>query len=152
MRGRPQNVLCVFVYSFMPFLQRLIRSTTTQKRSRHSTDSVSEFHAEAPQEIASDGLAQGPYVAARAGFEPTTLRTKGDESTNEPPRPTTSVTTTDSTEASNFVQFHIRFLPVLVIPHTDHNYVGHTRVMSKGTPLERPNRISYPFPYSMQTI
>src|SRR6218665_2459407 len=27
------------------------------------------------------------YVAARAGFEPTTLRTKSDESTNEPPRP-----------------------------------------------------------------
>ena len=36
----------------------------------------------------SEGLAQGPYVAARVGFEPMTLRTKGDESTNEPPRPT----------------------------------------------------------------
>src|SRR6218665_1331470 len=35
---------------------------------------------------ASEGLAQGPYVAARAGFEPTTLRTKGVESTNEPLR------------------------------------------------------------------
>ena len=51
-------------------------------------DSVSEIHAEAPQTTASKGLAQGPYVAARAGFEPTTLRTKGNESTNEPPRPT----------------------------------------------------------------
>jgi len=49
---------------------------------------VSEFHAEAPQAIASEGLAQGPYVAARAGFKLTTLRTKGDESTNEPPHPT----------------------------------------------------------------
>ena len=49
---------------------------------------MSEFHAEAPQATASEGLAQGPYVAARAGFEPTTLRTKGDESANEPPRPT----------------------------------------------------------------
>ena len=47
-----------------------------------------EFHAEAPQATASERLAQGPYVAARAGFEPTTLRTKGDESTNEPPGPT----------------------------------------------------------------
>src|SRR6218665_2499167 len=28
------------------------------------------------------------YVAARTGFEPMTLRTKGDESANEPPRPT----------------------------------------------------------------
>ena len=48
---------------------------------------MSEFHAEAPQATANEGLAQGPYVAARAGFEPATLRSKGDESTNEPPRP-----------------------------------------------------------------
>src|SRR6218665_2518128 len=54
----------------------------------YSTDTGSEIHAEAPQVTASEGLAQGPYVAARAGFEPMTLETKGDESTNEPPRPT----------------------------------------------------------------
>ena len=46
-----------------------------------------EFHAEAPQAYASEGLAQGSYVAARAGFEPMTLRMKGDESTIEPPHP-----------------------------------------------------------------
>jgi len=46
---------------------------------------VSEIHAEVPQATASEGLAQGSYVAARAGFEATTLLTKGDESTNEPP-------------------------------------------------------------------
>ena len=40
----------------------------------------------APQATASEGLAQGPYVAARVGFEPTTLRTKGAESTNETTR------------------------------------------------------------------
>jgi len=45
------------------------------------------LHAEAPQATVSEGFAQGPYVAARAGFKPTTLRTKGDESTNEPPLP-----------------------------------------------------------------
>ena len=45
-----------------------------------------EFHAEAPQATASEGLAQGPYVTARAGFDPATLRRKGDESTNVPPR------------------------------------------------------------------
>ena len=28
------------------------------------------------------GLVQGPYVAARAGFEPTTLQSKGIDSTN----------------------------------------------------------------------
>ena len=60
-------------------------STTTQKRSRHSTDTVSEFHDEAPQATTSEGLAQGPYMAARARFEPTTHRTKGVDSTNEPP-------------------------------------------------------------------
>ena len=57
-----------------------------QRCFRHSTNTVSEFHAEEPQ--ASEELAQGSYVAARAGFEPTTLRTKSEESTNEPPRPT----------------------------------------------------------------
>jgi len=36
----------------------------------------------------SEGLALGPYVAARAGLEPATLRTKGVESTNVPRHPT----------------------------------------------------------------
>ena len=39
------------------------------------------FHTEAPQAL-SEGLAQGLYVAARAGFEPTTFQTKGVESNN----------------------------------------------------------------------
>jgi len=51
-------------------------------------DSVPEFHAEAPQATASKGLAQGPYVAARVGFEPTTLRTKDVESNNASQRHT----------------------------------------------------------------
>ena len=50
-------------------------------------DTVSEFHDYAPQATASEGLAQGPYLAASAGFEPTTFRTKGYESTNDPPSP-----------------------------------------------------------------
>jgi len=54
---------------------------------------VLEFHAEAPQATAGEGLAKGPYVAARARFEPTTLRLKGAKSTNEPPRPTNVVIT-----------------------------------------------------------
>ena len=54
-------------------------------------DTVSEFHAEAPQATASEGLAQGPYMAAKAGFEPMTLWAKGaemPESINVPPCPT----------------------------------------------------------------
>jgi len=37
------------IHSFRPFLYRLFKSTSTQKRSRHSADTVPEFHAEAPQ-------------------------------------------------------------------------------------------------------
>ena len=35
---------------------------------------MSEFHAKVPQATVSEGLAQAPYVVARVGFEPTTLR------------------------------------------------------------------------------
>ena len=48
-------------------------------------DTVSEFNAKALKASVSEGLAQGPYVAPRAGFEPATLRTKGIDSTNAPP-------------------------------------------------------------------
>src|SRR6218665_2719022 len=40
------------------------------------------------QGTVSKGLVQGPYVAARAGVEPTTLRLKVLDSTNALPRPT----------------------------------------------------------------
>src|SRR6218665_131283 len=63
-------------------------SSSLLHRSAPSTDTVSEFYAEAPQATASEGLDQGPNVAAKAGFEPATLRTTGVESTNEPPSPT----------------------------------------------------------------
>ena len=48
-------------------------------------DTVSEFTREVLQAAVSEGLTQGPYVAAREKFEPST----GIYSTNEPPRPTT---------------------------------------------------------------
>jgi len=51
-------------------------------------DTVPEFHTEAPQATVSEELVQGPYVAARAGFEPTTLRLKGIDPTNATPRST----------------------------------------------------------------
>src|SRR6218665_1880882 len=40
------------------------------------------------QATASEGFAKGPNVAARAELEPTTLRSKGIDSTNAPLRPT----------------------------------------------------------------
>ena len=78
-----------FIHSFRLFLQRIFKSSTTQRRSRHSTDTVPEFHAEAPQANVSERLASGPYVAVRAGVEPMTFRTKGVDSTNTPPSPDT---------------------------------------------------------------
>ena len=44
------------------------------------------LYTEALQATVSEGLAQGLYMAARAEFEPTTLRSKGIDSTNAPPR------------------------------------------------------------------
>src|SRR6218665_3004201 len=74
-----------------PFIQAIsiapLKSTTTQRRPRHCTVTVPEFHAEAPQATASEGLAKGPYVAAGAGVEPMTFWTKGVDSTNAPPTP-----------------------------------------------------------------
>src|SRR6218665_2278555 len=40
------------------------------------------------QATVSKGLAQGPYVVARAGVEPTTLRLRVNDLTNAPPHPT----------------------------------------------------------------
>ena len=59
------------------------------KNSIHSfiQATVPEFHAEAPQATVSEGLAQGPYVAARARVEPMALWTKGIDSTNALPMP-----------------------------------------------------------------
>src|SRR6218665_1564030 len=65
------------------FFSASFKSTTTQRRSRHSTDIVSEFHAEAPQATVSEELAQGPSVAARAGVKATTLRLTVCDSTNK---------------------------------------------------------------------
>src|SRR6218665_1232974 len=66
-----------------------LKSTTrpTQRRSRHSTDNVPEFNAEATQATVGERHAQCPYVAAREGVEPMTLRTKSVDSTNVTPTP-----------------------------------------------------------------
>jgi len=38
-----------------------------------------------PKATTSEGLTQGPYVAAGVGFEPATFRTQGTEPTTKPP-------------------------------------------------------------------
>ena len=58
--------------------------------SDFSTDTVSEFHAEAHRQLVKDVKnSQGPYVTARAGVEHTTLRLNVFDSTKAPSRPTT---------------------------------------------------------------
>ena len=66
---------------------RFALQIVSSKLQMCNTDTVSVFHSEAPQVTASEGLAQGPYVAARAGFEPMTLRAKVINSTNAPHTP-----------------------------------------------------------------
>src|SRR6218665_2439529 len=66
-----------------------LTASAFQKCSRpHQLTLCRSLHAEVLQAAVSEGLVQGPYVPARAGFEPTTLRSQGIVSTNAPPRPT----------------------------------------------------------------
>src|SRR6218665_810665 len=68
-RGSP-SVQLIQAISIAP-----LQSTTTQRCSRDRMDTVSKLQAETPLATASKRLAQGPYTAARAGLEPTTLLT-----------------------------------------------------------------------------
>ena len=61
-----QLCICLFIYLFCLFLKCLFESTTAQRRSRYGMGITSELHAEAPQATASEGLAEGFYLAARA--------------------------------------------------------------------------------------
>ena len=51
---------------------------------------MSELTRRVLQATACEGPSQGPYVAAKAGFEPATLRTQGTEPTTETPRQVTT--------------------------------------------------------------
>src|SRR6218665_256733 len=62
-------------------------SSTTQRRSRLQHRYCIGVSRRSAQATAGKGLAQGPYVVARAGVEPTTLRLKVIVSTKAPPRP-----------------------------------------------------------------
>src|SRR6218665_838321 len=62
--------LCNQIYSFIQTISlaplQVHYYRPTQRRFRHYTDTVPEFHAEAPQATVSEGLAQGPCMAAIA--------------------------------------------------------------------------------------
>jgi|SRR6218665_107420 len=65
------------------FLYRVGSDWHTKVAPRSNT--VLEFHTEAPQATVSEVLSQGHYVAARAESESTSLRTKGIDSTHGSP-------------------------------------------------------------------
>ena len=78
-----------FIHSFGHFYSAPSSPLLLRGAPDYSTDTVSEFHAEAHrQATVGKGLAQGPYMAARAGVEPTTLRLKAIDSTKAPACPT----------------------------------------------------------------
>src|SRR6218665_2345658 len=76
-----------FIHSFWPFLKRPFKSSTTQRRSRLQHGYCIELSRRSAQATVGKELAQGPYMAARAGVEPTTLRLKAIDSTKAPPCP-----------------------------------------------------------------
>src|SRR6218665_2850248 len=58
---------CIVLYCIYPFLYRFSQPAAFQKRSRPQQLTLyRSLHAEALQAIAGKGLAQGPYMAARA--------------------------------------------------------------------------------------
>src|SRR6218665_494608 len=84
----PIPILITIIALYLSNSIVLLTALTFQKRSRLQQSTLCRsLHAEALEATLSEGLAQGPYVAARAGFEPTTLRSKGVVSTKAPPRP-----------------------------------------------------------------
>src|SRR6218665_3903252 len=78
-----------FIHSFGHFYSAPSspRSSTTQRRSRLQHGYCIGVSRRSAQATVGKGLAQDPYVAARAGVEPTTLRLKVIVSTKAPPRP-----------------------------------------------------------------
>src|SRR6218665_1528027 len=87
----------LFIYSFILFFHSghfysasssQLRTTLRSSRLQHGYFiGVSRRSAQATVHVGK-GLAQGPYMAARAGFEPTTLRLKAIDSTKAPSCPT----------------------------------------------------------------
>src|SRR6218665_3639584 len=71
---RVRSVIHSVFHLFWPFLYRLFKSSTTQRRSRLQHGYYIGVSRRSAQATAGKGLAQGTYVAARAGVEPTTFR------------------------------------------------------------------------------
>src|SRR6218665_3026667 len=80
----PCDMIYIYIYIYI-FI--MFKSSTTQRRSRIQHGYHIGVSRRSAQATAGKGLAQGSYLAARAGVEPTTLRLKVIASINAPPRP-----------------------------------------------------------------
>src|SRR6218665_2183954 len=76
-----------FIHSFILAISIAQVHYTTRKRSRLQHGYCIGFSRRSAQATVSKALAQGPYVVARAGVEPMTLRLRVIDLTNAPPRP-----------------------------------------------------------------
>ena len=76
---------CVFCIVFIHFFSASHSMSLSEALPTIAMTLYGSLHAEALQATVSEGLAQGPYAAARVGFEPATLQSKGSDSTNAPP-------------------------------------------------------------------
>src|SRR6218665_1067849 len=85
----PFACVSVFIHSFIPAISiaPLQVLSTTQRRSRLQHGYCIGVSRRSAQAFLGKGLAQGPYVTARAGVEPTTLRLKVIDSTKAPSCP-----------------------------------------------------------------
>src|SRR6218665_1554390 len=81
-------ITCSFIHSGH-FYNAPFKSSTTQRRSQLQHGYCIGVSCRSAQATVGKGLAQGPYMAARAGVEPMTLRLKVIISTNAPPCPAT---------------------------------------------------------------
>src|SRR6218665_2407750 len=85
----PYMYVTFIIHSFIPAISiALLKSSTTQRRSRLQHGYCIGVSRRSAQATAGKGLAQGPYVTARVGVKPTTLRLRLIASTNAPPCPT----------------------------------------------------------------
>ena len=83
------NLTLSFIHSFISAISiSPLHSFTTYRRSRLQHGSCIGVSRRSTHATAGKGLAQGPYAAARAGVELTTLWLKVIVSTKVPPRPT----------------------------------------------------------------
>src|SRR6218665_2419470 len=133
-----------FIHSFIrSFLLRPFKSSTTQRRSRLQHEYCIGVSRRSALANVGKGLAQGPYIVARAGVEPTTLRLKAIDSNKSPPCPTPMYFIINSAiTLPNIINDEInvvfRFILASMKPYLFAPVLLETRIVS---PFDRPKPI-----------